>query len=104
VATGEQQTVTLAYALFTPSGQLEFSGMATDEAGQPLTGVVGITFALYEEAEDGAPLWLETRNVELDAQGRYTVVLTPPLEYLAQASWLGTQVQGQPEQPLVSLP
>jgi hypothetical protein len=104
VATSEQQTVTLAYAMFTPTGQLEFSGVATDESGQPLSGVVGITFALYEEAEGGAPLWLETRNVELDAQGRYTVVLAPPLEYLAQAGWLSTQVQGGEPNPLVPPP
>jgi hypothetical protein len=89
--------------VFTTSGQLEYTGVATDDSGQPLTGVVGITFALYEEAEGGAPLWLETRNVELDDQGGYTVVLAPPLDSLAQANWLGTQEQGQSEGSRVSL-
>jgi hypothetical protein len=46
-----------------------------DEAGAPKTGIVGITFALYKDQQGGAPLWLETQNVQADASGRYTVML-----------------------------
>ncbi len=94
---------------------LKFGGTLTDPLGQPQTGLVGVTFALYEEQEGGAPVWLETQNVELDPEGRYTVLLGAeqtegfPLDALAtgEARWLGVQVQGQEEQPrilLVSVP
>ncbi len=37
---------------------IKFSGVLKDHLGQPRTGLVGITFALYTEHEGGAPLWL----------------------------------------------
>lgn len=94
---------------------MKFSGVLTDATGAPSTGMVGITFAFYSEQEGGAPLWLETQNAELDAQGRYTVLLGStrseglPLELFTsgEARWLGIQAQGQEEQPrilLVSVP
>ncbi|MFB3816000.1 MAG: hypothetical protein ACE14L_18000, partial [Terriglobales bacterium] len=78
-------------------------------------GVAGITFALYKDQHGGAPLWLETQNVAVDANGRYTVHLGAnrahgiPAELFAsgEARWLGVQPEGQPEQPrvlLVSVP
>ena len=66
--------------------------------------------------EGGAPLWLETQNVALDAKGRYDVLLGAehaegvPMDVFTsgEARWLGVQAQGQPgEQPrvlLVSVP
>src|SRR5262249_2124459 len=54
---------------------VKFAGTLKDEQGKPRTGVVGVTFAVYGEQEGGAALWLETQNVELDEQGRYTVLL-----------------------------
>jgi hypothetical protein len=87
---------------------LKFSGVLKDPMGQPRTGVIGVTFALYEEQEGGAPLWLETQNVNADDQGRYTVVLGAtkseglPVDLFTQgkARWLGVQVQlpGEVEQ------
>ena len=52
---------------------VRFSGIVNDESGKPMHGVVGITFALYREKDGGAPLWLETQNVELDGKGHYAV-------------------------------
>src|SRR3990170_4736915 len=94
---------------------VRFSGTVEDSLGRPRTGVVGVTFALYAEQEGGSPLWLETQNVELDQQGRYTVLLGAteaeglPLEFFSrvEARWLGVTVQGEAEQPrvlLVSVP
>ncbi len=90
-----------------------FNGVATDAAGKPQTGTVGITFALYEEQQGGAALWSETQNVPLDGQGRYTVLLGStqpeglPLDLFAsgKARWLGVtpQVAGVAEQPRVLL-
>src|SRR6266478_3008649 len=54
---------------------VKFAGTFKDELGKSRTGVAGVTFAVYKEQEGGAALWLETQNVELDEQGRYTVLL-----------------------------
>jgi hypothetical protein len=94
---------------------IRFSGSVRALMGQPLVSPVGVTFALYADQDGVSPLWLETQNVELNPQGRYTVLLGEtsseglPLELFAsgEARWLGIQVQGQPEQPrilLVSVP
>ncbi|MFZ3211349.1 MAG: hypothetical protein WA188_07520, partial [Terriglobales bacterium] len=93
---------------------VKFSGVVTDTAGSPRSGITGITFALYKEQAGGAALWLETQNVTLDAQGRYTVLLGAdsaegvPLDAFTanQAQWLGIQPEGLPEQRvlLVSVP
>jgi hypothetical protein len=90
---------------------VRFGGTVKDVDGSPLSGVVGITFALYSEQTGGAPLWLETQNVTADANGRYTVLLGStkpdglPAELFTseQARWVGMQVSGQAEQPRVSL-
>jgi hypothetical protein len=52
-----------------------FSGVVRDAAGKPQTGMVGITFSLYEEGEGGVALWAETQHVQLHEQGRYSVFL-----------------------------
>ena len=96
---------------------VKFGGTLKDAQGKARTGVVGVTFAIYKEQEGGAALWLETQNAELDAQGRYSILLGStksegvPLElFLAgESRWLGVQVQmpGEVEQPrvlLVSVP
>ena len=94
---------------------IKFSGAIKDGAGAPKTGVVGVTFAFYKDQQGGAPLWLETQNVQADANGRYTVLLGAtnsdglPMEFFSsnEARWVGVQPQGQNEQPralLVSAP
>jgi hypothetical protein len=54
---------------------IKFSGVAKDESGNLITGVVGITFSLYKDQEGGMPLWTETQNVQADATGHYTALL-----------------------------
>src|SRR5712692_3792146 len=79
---------------------VKFAGTYKDELGKARTGVVGVTFAIYKGQEGGAALWLETQNVELDEQGRYTVLLGAtkseglPLELFTtgEPRWLGVQV------------
>jgi hypothetical protein len=90
---------------------VRFGGTVKDLNGNPLTGVVGITFALYSEQSGGASLWLETQNVTADSNGHYTVLLgsTKPeglpadLFTSEQAHWVGVEVSGQAEQPRVLL-
>ena len=88
---------------------IKFSGVAKDESGNPITGVVGIQFSLHKDQQAGAPLWTETQNVQADAAGHYTALLgsaSPdgvPLELFisGEAQWLGVQIQGQAERPRV---
>src|SRR6516225_6000926 len=54
---------------------IRFSGIAKDETGKPMSGVIGITFALYQDEQGGAPLWSETENVRADTNGHYTAML-----------------------------
>lgn len=94
---------------------IRFSGVAKDETGKAVPGVLGITFALYRDEQGGAPLWIETQNVQADAAGQYTALLGTskpegvPLELFTsgEARWLEIHGQGQLEQPrvlLVSVP
>jgi hypothetical protein len=90
---------------------VRFGGTVKDLNGNPLAGVVGITFALYSEQSGGSALWLETQNVTADSNGHYVALLgsTKPdglptdLFTTAQARWVGVQVSGQAEQPRVLL-
>jgi endosialidase-like protein len=94
---------------------IQFSNLATDAAGTPLTGPVVLAFSLYNHARGGEPLWSESQSVQLDNSGRYSVYLgitkasgvPVSLFSTGQAHWLGVQPLGQPEQPrvfLVSVP
>ncbi len=90
---------------------IRFSGVARDVDGKPISGTVGITFALYAEQYGGVSLWQETQNVQTGANGKYSVELgsaSPnglPTEAFTtgQARWLGVQVVGAAEQPRILL-
>jgi len=90
---------------------VNYSGKATDLQGKPIAGVSGLTFAIYKDQQGGAPLWMETQNVTLDAKGNYTVRLGAtrsdglPLELFSSgdARWLGVRVNGDDETPRVLL-
>ena len=86
---------------------VKYSGTLKDATSR----LVGVTFALYKDQEGGAPLWLETQSVFVDATGHYTVQLGAsmpnglPKELFAsgEARWLGVQIERQTEQPRVLL-
>ncbi len=90
---------------------VNYSGTLADVIGKPITGVTGVTFLLYKDAQGGAPLWMETQNVHPDRTGHYSVVLGSttsqglPQDVFAsgEARWLAAQVAGQEEQPRVLL-
>src|SRR5580704_7911674 len=90
---------------------VNFNGVLAGGNGKPLTGTVGVTFYLYQEQQGGAPLWLETQNVQADKTGHYSVALgsttsqgLPATVFASgEARWLGVQVHGQEEQPRVLL-
>jgi len=105
-----QQTVATSTNAVVPT-LVSFSGVLTGSNGKPLTSITGVTFSLYAEQEGGAPLWLETQNVQPDKNGNYSVMLGSttsqglPASLFAsgQARWLEVQAQGQEPQPRVML-
>jgi len=90
---------------------VNFAGKAADVQGKPIAGIAGVTLAIYKDQYEGAPLWLETQNIQADAKGNYTVQLGAtkpaglPLDLFSSgdARWLGVTVNGGQEQPRVLL-
>jgi hypothetical protein len=87
------------------------AGVLKDSSGQPLTGIVSVTFELYRDQEGGAPLWLETQNIHAN-QGHYGVLLGAvsggvPVEIVSkdEPRWLGVRVNAaqSQEQPRLLL-
>ena len=94
---------------------VNYTGRASDTQGKPISGVAGVTFAIYKEQEGGSPLWIEVQNVNTDAKGSFTAQLgaTKPnglelgLFNSGEARWLGVSVNGGAEQTrslLISVP
>lgn len=109
-----QQNFTVSSSSAVVPNVTKFSGVLADLNGKPLTGITGITFS-YKENQGGAPLWMETQNVEPDKNGRYVVVLSSTAAHgvpsdlfvSGKARWLGVRPEGQNENPrvlLVSVP
>jgi hypothetical protein len=90
---------------------VNFSGKATDSQGKPTTGIAGITFSIYKDEYEVAPLWMETQNATADAKGNYAVQLGAmsaeglPLDLFTsgEARWLGVRLDNGEEQPRVLL-
>jgi hypothetical protein len=90
---------------------VSYSGKLKDGNGKPVTGIAGVTFTIYKGQYDGAPLWMETQNVQRDSKGNYSIQLGAtksdglPEELFAsgEARWLGARVDGGEEQPRVML-
>jgi len=90
---------------------VSFSGKAINDQGKTVVGIAGITCSIYKDQYEGAPLWMETQNVNADAKGNFTVQLGAtsaeglPLDLFTsgEARWLGVRVNGGEEQPRVLL-
>jgi hypothetical protein len=52
---------------------VKFGGLLSDVNGKPLAGIVGVTFYLYKDSQGGAPLWMETQNVQPNKSDRQDV-------------------------------
>jgi hypothetical protein len=106
-----QQQPTSASIAATVPRVVNFTGKTTDAQGKPIAGIAGVTFAIYKDQYEGAPLWLEAQNVQADTKGNYTGQLGAtkpdglPLDLFSSgdARWLGATVNGGLEQPRVLL-
>jgi hypothetical protein len=95
---------------------IRYGGVLKDaQSAAVSSATAGVTFAIYNQQDGGAPVWMETQNVITDAGGNYSVLLGSttatglPSDLFSQQEqrWLGVQPQGQAEQPrvlLVSVP
>src|SRR5262245_30952334 len=54
---------------------VQFNGFTDNAGNQIQAGVQSITFALYKDQREGAPLWQETQNVTVESNGRFSVLL-----------------------------
>src|SRR5580698_3675807 len=107
----QPQTSTQALAQASVPRLVNFSGRATDAQGKIVSGVAGVTFAIYRDQYEGSPLWMETQSVNTDVKGSYTVQLGAtrseglPLDLFSsgEAHWLGVRINGGEEQPRVLL-
>jgi hypothetical protein len=80
-------------------------------AALPANTPVGVTFAIYNQQDGGAPIWQETQNVTPDGNGQYMVLLGTttskglPDDLFSQQEerWLGVQLQGETEQARVMM-
>ena len=105
-----QQPTASASSVIVPR-LVNFSGKATDTQGKIFTGIAGATFSIYRDQSEGAPLWMETQNVQTDAKGNYTVQLGAtkpdglPLDLFTsgEARWLGVTINGGSELPRILL-
>jgi hypothetical protein len=81
--------------------QVRYAGKLTNRSGD----IVEAVFSIYAAPEGGEPLWTETQQVTIDADGSYTVLLgnaSPaglPQSLFAggAARWLGVSVERAPE-------
>lgn len=100
------QSISPAAAQQKPASQpslVTFWGAATGLDGKPRTGIAGVTFSIYKDQQGGAPLWMETQNVALDANGGYTAQIGAAqpeglpigLFSTGEARWLEVQVESQ---------
>jgi hypothetical protein len=93
-----------------PPTTMQLQGVLKDHTGHAVSGIAGVTFAIYADHKLGAPLWMETQNVEANKLGRYAVSLGStkreglPRELFPrdEARWLGVQIlmPGELEQRL----
>jgi hypothetical protein len=70
-----QQAATAAAPTTVVPHLVNFSGKAADAQGKPISGTTGVTFTIYKDQYEGAPLWLETQNVQADKAGSFTAQL-----------------------------
>lgn len=95
---------------------VRLEGQFVPANGLPPAAIEMVTLAIYASDSDATPLWEETQDVRVDAQGRYAILLgatspegVPASVLSGEARWLGMRVArpGEGEQtrvPLTSVP
>jgi hypothetical protein len=91
--------------------KINYQGKITDqESGGPLVGSCSMVFRIYDQADGGSQLWSESRTVEADSAGIFSVILgeaTPVNLSFEDPVWLEVEVGGEalsPRREIVSVP
>lgn len=110
----------LAYPAFSGTpGYISYQGILKDSADVPITGIINLTFAIYDDSTAVAPSnlkWQETHlNVNVD-KGLFRAILgagSPPVAisdtiFSGSNRWLSIRIQGgaeqQPRTRMISVP
>jgi hypothetical protein len=89
--------------------RINYQGLLTDSSGNPLHGSYGVTFRIWDAASTGNQLWQETRTVETDSGGVFSVVLgtgTPIGVSFGSPRWLELAIDDEillPRREIVSV-
>jgi hypothetical protein len=96
--------------------QVRLAGVLNKASGQPLNGIVAISFTVYSQPTGGSGLWQETQNIRF-SDGHYSAFLGQntstgiPAELISagQTRWLGVRIllpneQEHPRVELASIP
>ncbi|NOZ09243.1 MAG: collagen-like protein [FCB group bacterium] len=81
---------------------LDYQGSLTDDAGDPVTGSVSITFSIYALETGGSALWSETQNPVVVSAGLFHILLgsvnpLPEGLFNSPDRWIGINVNGDGE-------
>jgi trimeric autotransporter adhesin len=92
---------------------VRLTGVFHPANGLPVGTTESATLSVYREQQGGTPLWQETQNVSVDANGQYTAMLGAtqndgvPLDLFSSTEprWVGVQFNrpGEAEQARVQL-
>jgi hypothetical protein len=90
---------------------IRYAGYLQGSNGTPLSGVVGVRFAIYKDESTTSSIWSESQNVILDSKGHFTAFLgaaSPqgvPLDIFesTEARWLGVSTDDGIERPRMLL-
>ncbi len=90
----------LSVAVYAQTPQkINYQGVLADSQGNPIDGTLQMTFAIYDVATGGTPLWSENRSVDLN-NGKYSIILgeASPINLTeVKPYWLGITVESDPE-------
>ena len=64
--------------------EIPHQGRLFDADGAPLDGAHRLTFALYDSAQDGAPLWTESQELTFDGDHPHVLATTGVVQHLGQ--------------------
>lgn len=87
-----------------------YQGRLTNAAGDPITTATSVTFYIYAAASGGAPLFTSAQSVTPDANGVFTVELSPVSAAILDGSKrylaikVGADAEMTPRQLLTSAP
>jgi len=54
---------------------INVQGILTDETGVPITDMVKVTLAIYDQESGGSEIWAEEQDISPDSEGRFNIYL-----------------------------